>query len=98
MGATFVRTQMPGELGPAEVERRFEELRRTDLYENGHSYSGGWGMFPGLKFARLQVFDDQASAEEWVAEYTKKSQPAAAVRFRDKDGVEQWLLGGWASC
>jgi hypothetical protein len=93
MGATFNDTKIRGP--KAEVEIKFKELQEQDRYENGHSYSGGFGMASGLTFTD-KVFANDANAREWLADNHQKWENALAVRVGDP-AAEIWIIGAWCS-
>ncbi len=96
MGGCFNFMTMNGEKQKYEVLEHFNAIAEEDRYENGHSYSGGWGMFPGLNF-KDTVFDNVDEAEDWIEENQQKWDAAICVKFKnDKDEIH-WAIGGWAS-
>ena len=96
MGGSFNFITMNGDESKESVIEHFKLMAEDDLYENGHSYSGGWGMFPGLIF-KDQVFDNVDLAEDAIMENQCKWDPALCVKFKNEDGKIHWALGGWAS-
>lgn len=91
MGCIFNDMYLPGHLTEAEVKTRFEEEQDQDRYENGHCYSGGFGMADGLEFTG-KVFYDPDTAYEWLSKNVKKWEAAKAVRYRYA-GKEFWMIG-----
>lgn len=89
MGANFVSFNLKG--GKLTVAKEFELRREQDLYDNGHSYSGGIGMASGLEFEdRLFASDDDA--DEALVENCQKWEEAKAVRVGD-----HWRIGAWCA-
>ena len=91
MGATYNEAKLTGT--PEQVRMKFEQLQDQDRYENGHSYSGGFGMTRGLQFARANVTHTEAEAHDWLIENCNKWSAAIALRL-DKD---EYLVGAWCS-
>ena len=71
---------------------RFARMQKEDLYENGHSYSGGIGMCDGITNTRKK-FEDEDEAEEWLEDNAQKWGPALLVSTED-----DWIIGAWCSC
>lgn len=94
MGCNFQMTTLPGDLDEAEVRRRFQAMQDLDRYENGHSYSGGFGMADGLKIVPLPPHvKDWRVLEETLDDICEKWGPAQAVRFED-----QWVIAANCAC
>lgn len=91
MGCIFNDMSLPGDLTEAEVKARFEDEQERDRYENGHCYSGGFGMADGLEFTG-KIFDDPDTAYDWLSENAEKWGAAKAVRWRHA-GKEFWMIG-----
>ena len=91
MGACFNHTVIKGTKD--EVRLAFEAIQDLDRYENGHSYSGGFGMARGLEFDHLNRVHTEQEAYDWLCDNTSKWGPAVAVRL---DGG-QWMIGAWCS-
>lgn len=91
MGACFQTATLSGSKEKVKVE--FAQIQKQDLYENGHSYSGGFGMAQGLKF-EYKEFDNGFEACEWLQENCQKWEHAKAVKIRN---TETWLIGAWCS-
>lgn len=68
-----------------EVKTDFFNRQETDLYENGHMYSGGIGMAKGLVFDTTQEFDSINEAAEYLNERIEKWGPAIAVRINGQN-------------
>lgn len=99
MGAQFNTMSLPGNLSRKEVSGKFAAAQDRDRYENGHSYSGGFGMACGLKFGDgAGSFQSCDAADDWLEEHTDKWSAAIAVRYRDAEGVDTWRIGAWCSC
>ena len=96
MGGSFNFMTMNGEKTKDEVRNHFNSIGEEDRYENGHSYSGGWGMFPGISFISKE-FADVDEAEDWICENQQKWDSAMCVKFKNDKGETHWAIGGWAS-
>lgn len=108
MGACFQETTMDGKLTKKEVADKFSDVQDDDLHENGHSYSGGFGMARGLEF-RSTKFATLSAASAWLEENAQKWEAALAVRATDdrqelwkgkpnpNHCVEVWVIGAWCS-
>lgn len=92
MGASFVTTRL-GADDKAQAKAAFERLQDKDRYDNGHSYSGGFGMVIGLKFT-FETFADERVAHEWLANHAGKWDYALAVKITGKPG---WYIGAWCA-
>lgn len=95
MGANFQTMTVVGTLTRNEVKDAFSKAQDQDLYENGHSYSGGFGMTTGLTFAD-ETFDLYTDAESWLEENCSKWEDAKVVTFT-RNGAAHWLIGAWCS-
>jgi hypothetical protein len=91
MGAQFQIMKAKGT--PAEVKRVFEQVQEEDRYENGHSYSGGFGMANGLTFVRPNVVFTEKDAEAWLDANCQKWEAALAVKL----GNDEYLIGALCS-
>ena len=91
MGACFQTATLSG--SKEKVKADFTKIQEQDRYENGHSYSGGFGMAQGLKF-EFKEFSNANEAYEWLSEKCDKWGPALAVKLR---GTENWAIGAWCS-
>ena len=80
-----------------KIIKDHNEMVDQSLVEDGNSYSGCIGMFGhGIGFSS-KVFEDQESAEEYIADTHEKYEPAMAVKYvAGADGF-RWLIGGWVS-
>lgn len=91
MGAHFMSDSITGT--EAEIRKRFEEAQEADRYENGHSYSGGYGMATGLKFRR-ETFDTDDAADDWLMDHAEKWAEALAVKVKASgETPEHWRIG-----
>jgi hypothetical protein len=104
MGACFQEMIVPFRHQRKEIEKIFERVQDQDRYENGHSYSGGFGMATGLTFVMSRVFHDEAAARDWLQDNAQKWENALAVQFytgSEGDGSipeeRKWLIGAWCS-
>lgn len=93
MGANFQTMTVSADLTRAEVKDVFRQAQDDDRYENGHSYSGGFGMATGLTFIDKFEFADESRAYEYLDEHCQKWQDALAVKFVREDGKAKWLIG-----
>lgn len=91
MGANF-QTMKSSNTVRAEARKEFEAARDQDRYENGHSYSGGFGMTTGLEFHDAPSFMNADAAEEWLDENAQKWGEALAVQVNEGD-QKFWLIG-----
>jgi hypothetical protein len=96
MGASWQMMQVPGDKTWNEVTDLFADVQDQDLYENGHSYSGGFGMARGLKRVN-QTFDSSRMAERWLQENAQKWEEALAVTVAEGGQPAYWLIGAWCS-
>jgi hypothetical protein len=97
MGANFCTMSVPATLERKEIEKEFRKAQEQDRYENGHSYSGGFGMASGLAFKQAPTFSDHKAAAEWLADDAQKWESALAVQFTTLDGTKMWLIGAWCA-
>jgi hypothetical protein len=95
MGAEFQTMTVVGTLTRNAVKEAFERAQESDRYENGHSYSGGFGMATGLEFED-KTFERYDDASSWLEENCNKWESAKAVTFT-KDGAAHWLIGAWCA-
>jgi len=91
MGASF--NLMIAKGTQAEVRAEFEKAQSEDRYENGHSYSGGFGQCSGLTFSQLNRTHTEPEAEKWLEDNCEKWEDALALRL-DKD---TWMIGAWCA-
>ena len=92
MGANFETMKVDGSKTRDDVKKLFADAQDQDRYENGHSYSGGFGMTTGLTFQN-KTFDNYSDAYDWLCENTEKWEAALCVTFKDESGNAQWLIG-----
>lgn len=97
MAADFCTMTAKGSTPEKTVRLLFSTVQDQDRYDNGHSYSGGFGMCPGLTITKKAIFPDYDSAEKWLFDNAQKWENAIAVRFRNKNGNQHWLIGAWCS-
>ena len=84
MGAQYQEMRLHGDLATAEVQNKFQQAQEQDRYENGHIYSGGFGMATGLEFvAGSRTFPRLEDASKWLQENAQKWRAALAVRAKD---------------
>lgn len=81
MGACFNDMTLDGKLTQKQVNAKFSERCEQDGWENGHSYSGSFSQFEGLRFTG-KTFDTMDEAHDWVLENGEKWGPAVCVRHR----------------
>lgn len=74
------------------VESTFLDAQETDRYENGHSYSGGFGMATGLTFKAPEKFTSDDAADDWLQENAEKWGDALAV-WVSEDGNPHYRIG-----
>lgn len=91
MGAAFVTMKAKGT--PAEVKQQFESAQGRDRYENGHMYSGGFGMCRGLAFATPNKVYTEHDAYEYTVEAAQKWGAALAVKLGDAE----YFIGAWCA-
>lgn len=97
MGACYVDGFCP-EQDTKVVSQLFTEAQEEDRYENGHSYSGGFGMADGIRFKHDQKFGSIEEAEEWVVDNAAKWGPALAVQIIHPDPTKcGWYFGAWCA-
>lgn len=77
----------------ANVKAAFEIMQHEDRYENGHSYSGGFGMARGIKFRDDMAFPDENAAYDWLGDNTEKWENAVAVRLVIDGRHEGYVIG-----
>lgn len=87
MGANFQTMRVAGNLDRKAVEDAFGRAQQDDRHENGHSYSGGFGMAEGLNFTGLEFADDE-QAIKYLDENCVKWSAAKVVKVGD-----HWLIG-----
>jgi hypothetical protein len=80
-----------------EVKDSFVAAQDDDLRDNGHSYSGGFGMATGLDI-QFKTFNSADEASEYLQNTAEKWCDALAVQFKSKDGTTKTMIGAWCSC
>lgn len=80
MGAVFLTMTLAGDVDRSLVNAAFENRQAEDRFENGHAYSGGFGMARGLRFAEFE-FPDAGAARDWLEANCWKWEEAKAVRI-----------------
>ena len=110
MGANFATMEMDGNLSEYEVRAKFLLVQDNDRYENGHSYSGGFGQATGLKFSKHSVFGNAQRAREWVEGIVEKWEEALCVRIDTRIDASRadegdkgpdkyvWFIGALCAC
>jgi hypothetical protein len=91
MGAEF-NCRTFNEADKAAVQSQWDNAVESDLWENGHSYSGGIGMLKGPIQWRRERFATRDEAAQFICDNHEKWQPALAVGCGDG-----WMVGGWCS-
>ena len=84
MGACFNDMTLDGKMTKEAVLAKFNERCEQDGYESGHSYSGTFSQFSGLRFTGKE-FDTMDAAHDWVEEHGEKWGPAVCVRHKKYD-------------
>lgn len=95
MGCVFNTMSVGGTVTEDDLRARFEDEQEQDRYENGHSYSGGFGMATGVVIT-TRTFADENAAYDWLNENAEKWGPALAVRYIAGGGQMRWMIG--ANC
>lgn len=93
MGANFNTMSATGD--KAAVTSLFDRVQEDDRYENGHSYSGGFGMADGLEFEAAPTFNTDQEADDWLVEHAEKWRAALAVQVAQPE--PHWRIGAWCS-
>lgn len=96
MGANFNTMSVNASHSTKEVEKLFQQAQEDDRYDNGHSYSGGFGMATGLVF-HPQIFESEQAAKEWLVDNCKKWENAIAVLCPSEKEGQIYLIGAWCS-
>ena len=81
MGACLNVMTVDGKASKEEVTKQFNARCEQDGYECGHSYSGSFSEFRGLRFTNV-VFHTEEEAEKYIDEYGEKWGPAVVVRHK----------------
>ncbi len=95
MGAEF-QTMRVNSTDATKIKREFERAQEEDLYENGHSYSGGLGMAPGLELESLKTFETEDDADDYLVNRCQKWENAIGVPFKLGNKIV-YLIGAWCS-
>jgi len=95
MGAEYVEMTVKGE-NEKIAKEKFEAEQAQDLYDNGHSYSGGFGMAPGLTFTG-KSFPSRKEASDYLVETCEKWENALTVKYQDERGEINFLIGALCS-
>src|SRR6476659_2938853 len=93
MGASFQTASLPLKKSEVELKKEFSKMQQQDRYENGHEYSGGFGMASGLKI-NFNTFATSKAAREWISENAEKWENASAVRVPSE---KVWVIGAWCA-
>jgi hypothetical protein len=93
MGANFQTLTVDGTKTRKDVESLFANEQAQDRYENGHIYSGGFGMATSLHFDN-RTFDDIDAACAYLEQVCQKWDCARCVTFVDATfGKPHWIIG-----
>lgn len=84
MGACLNTMRVDGKASKEQVNTEFSTRCEQDGWESGHSYSGSFSQFTGLRFTDM-VFDTEDEAVEYVSEHGVKWGEAVAVRHKVYD-------------
>jgi len=90
MGASYCEMSVSRDMPAAKLKEHFANVQDQDRYENGHSYSGGFGMADGLSI-KPNEFASVAEAQKWLQANCQKWEAALAVTATDTREV----LVGW---
>lgn len=96
MGAEF-QVMTVNSTNRVKIKKQFKSAQETDLYDNGHFYSGGFGMAPGLEFNDSKTFETYDEAEQWLLDNAQKWENAIAVPVKDGKKII-YAIGAWCSC
>lgn len=81
MGAVYNDMTLDGKLTKEQVLAKFNERCEQDGYDCGHSYSGSFSQFNGLKFTGKE-FQTAEEAYNYINDLDTKWGPAICVRFK----------------
>lgn len=84
MGSCYNDMTLDGNMTKEQVTAKFNERCEQDGYECGHSYSGSFSQFEGLRFTGKE-FATMDEAHDWVMENGDKWGPAVCVRHKQYD-------------
>ena|SRR5688572_20466786 len=96
MGACFQTMTLKGDLSTDQVKAKFADAQTRDRYENGHSYSGGFGQARGLKFDNAK-FANMKDAHNYLEKTCRKWEEAICVSVRNDQGATCWLIAAWCA-
>jgi hypothetical protein len=96
MGACFQMMTLDGSKSRNEAKEAFQRAQDEDRYENGHDYSGGFGMAAGLQWGTM-TFDSDEAAQLWLEDNCQKWGPAIGVTYKDDKGAARWAIGAWCA-
>ena len=98
MGASYEEMNMDGKLSTKEVESEFTKVIQDCCYDHGHAgYTGTFAEAQGIRFPRVQTFESQEDAFNYVEGVAAKWGPALAVNYTDANGQIKWYIGAWCS-
>ena len=80
MGATFIGMSHKG--NEASLKQAFSDRVEQDGYDYGHSYSGSFSEFTGLRITS-KVFNTEQEADDWLCDNTQKWECAKAVKVKE---------------
>ena len=95
MGADFATLYVSSQ-DKKKIKSQFEAEQDSDRHENGHSYSGGLGMAPGLTIDDSKTYDSEENAYDYLIDKCQKWENAIGVPYRDGDKIV-YLIGAWCS-
>ena len=78
------------------AKKEFAKAQEEDRHQNGHSYSGGLGMAPGLKFIG-KTFKTENEAHDYITDNHEKWNDAWAVTVEPVGGPPYFVIGAWCS-
>jgi hypothetical protein len=89
MGASYTSRVFP-DMPEAELAKKIEAAIAEDAYEDGHLYSGSWGVKSGHYFDRergslrnaVKTFDSVEDADEYISKDNDKFGALTVVRAR----------------
>jgi len=89
MGASYSSRVFP-DMPEAELSKQVANAISEDAYEDGHRYSGSWGVKNGYHVIReprglrndIKTFDSVEAADDYISEHNDKWEPLMAVRAR----------------
>jgi hypothetical protein len=97
MGAEWQQLTIDGDKTRNDVESLFAKAQDDDHYENGHSYSGGFGMADGLQFDN-RTFESPQAATDYLEQACRKWDCARCVTFKNElTGKSFWMIGAWCA-